>query len=85
MSKKNKNPNIINVGESLFMLQTYGLKADIFNDYQIRMFEDESGDMWDWFHTTGSLCSFKKGLCRKVGIFKTAEDVALHIQKSMLK
>jgi hypothetical protein len=80
MSRRNPHPNRINVDESIEVLQAYGLSVKIFNFYQLRMWTDETHDMWDWFHTTGSLCNYNsEGICHKVGVYKNSEDVAIKI------
>lgn len=79
--KRNKNPNIIYVPDALELLKAYGFEAIEFNHYQIRMWHDETKHMYDWYHTTGTLCAFPHGQCRKVQKILDAEAVALHINK----
>lgn len=80
MSRRNPHPNIINVDDAVEILSAYGLRVEVFNYYQLRMWQEENGQMWDWFHTTGSLCGYRESMCHKRAVIKNAEDVAIFIQ-----
>lgn len=81
MSKKNKHPNKIDLLESMRIFQAYGLKPHSINFYQIRLQDDESGHIWDWYHTTGTLVRVIDGSQKSAGIYRESEDVAIVVRR----
>lgn len=82
MSRKRRNT--INIADSLELLRSgYGLNAVKFNFYQFRITQEESDDVYDWYHTTGSLVVNRKGYLKKIGVFLTPEEVAIIINKQI--
>jgi hypothetical protein len=77
--------NWINVPESLLLLnEGYGLNAEEFNYYQIRLRPDETDDFYDWYHTTGSLVRNSPDRPpKKLVTIRDAEDLAVYIQKQI--
>lgn len=82
---KKKAKNFISQDKALSLFnEVYGLKARIFNYYQIRIGHEETNDFWDWYHTTGTLVrnSYEKGPL-SCGIKLSAEDVAMYIKEKI--
>lgn len=77
MAKRQK----IDVLEAVKLFQAYSIKAKIFNFYQLRLFDIESGNRWDWYHTTGSLVSDRGHGEKKMGVYRDVEDCALYIRR----
>lgn len=80
MSRKNKNPNIINVRDAIEIFGAYSLIARPLNHYQLRIHDDETGHMWDWYHTTGSLVRTMEQGVYKSATIRDAEDCAIFIR-----
>ena len=85
MRRKNKNPNIIDKAEAIEILSAYGYRAIHFNYYQIRIRPEESQDIFDWYHTTGSLVVTRQGFPHKIGVYKDIEEVAEIIKNEVYK
>lgn len=82
---KNKNPNRIDKDQAIEIFEAYGYKAIHLNFYQIRIWPEESNDMFDWYHTTGSLVVTKSGFASKIGVYKDTEEVAEIIKNKVYK
>lgn len=81
---KLKKRNYIDVSNAIELMRAgYGLKPKVFNFYQIRIHHEETKDIWDWYHTTGSLVRTADGVPARDGTFDDAEDVAIHIQRQV--
>lgn len=75
----------IDVLDAVRLFHAYSITAEVFNHYQLRLYDIESGNMWDWYHTTGSLVSYydagSKQLPKKERVIKNTEDVAIFIRE----
>jgi len=63
----------------------YGLKVYIMpNGYQFRITQEESSNIFDWYHTTGALVlKTDQSIHSRIGTFKEAEEVAQVIMKKV--
>ena len=79
---KLKQKNFLNKKEAIDLLENgYGLKVYEMNGYQFRLKHEESNNLWDWYHTTGTVVMTVKGKPRRWGrSYKTAEDIAMEIK-----
>lgn len=77
---RNKKRNIINKDETLEILSAYGIEVQELNDFTFRLFQGETKQMWDWYHTTGTLHKHE-GKPILIGKFFDVEDIALLINK----
>ena len=60
----------------------YGLTPRVMNEYQIRLSNEEFGNVFfDWYHTTGSLVAVVNGKQRKLQKEKDLESMAINVQR----
>lgn len=60
-----KRKQRIDVDWALCRLTDEGFRPEPLNHYQIRLFRRK--EMWDWYHTTGSLVRTRGGFPERVG------------------
>jgi len=70
----------IDLFEAVQLFRAYSIEPQVFNGYQLRLYDMETRHMYDWYHTTGSLVSYAKSgahmILKKEGIIRDFEDVA---------
>lgn len=72
----------VNVKETLEIFKAYGLIANTMNFYQIRLKQEESRAMWDWYHTQGTVVVTKDGFPKRLKKeYGDAEELAMDIIK----
>lgn len=76
-----KQRNKIDIDKAVEIFEeAYGIKAKVFNFYQLRLRTEEINVFWDWYHTTGSLVENRNGSCYKTEKkFSDTEDIAIYI------
>lgn len=65
------------------LFRAYGYRVKTMNWYQLRIWPEESKDMWDWYHTQGSVVVTRDGFPARFGTYGDAEDLAIAIQKDV--
>lgn len=74
----------INIPEAHELFKAYGLIAKQMNFYQIRIKQEESRSMWDWYHTQGTVVVTTNGIPKRWNKqYGNAEDLAMDIIKSV--
>lgn len=71
----------IDILQAVQIFGAYGINAKIFNSYQFRLFDDETGNIWDWYHTTGSLVADRGNGQKKHGVYRDIENCAIYIRR----
>lgn len=88
-----RQKNIVDIPEARkFLLEVYGMKTQIINEYHLRGWVEGLDGFWDWYHTTGTLLLFKidkNGIQRQIQLGKNQypdeEDVAVKINQLIEK
>ncbi len=75
-----KKRNIINKKKAIELFEAYGIEVQELNDFTFRLFQGETKQMWDWYHTTGTLHKHI-GKPVLIGKYFDIEDVALLVNK----
>lgn len=82
---RNVRKYYVNVAEATELFRDgYGLIPKTMNFYQIRLKHEESREMFDWYHTQGTVVVTTNGIPRRwKKQYGNAEDLAMDIIKSV--
>jgi hypothetical protein len=91
MSRSKKNKNKIDIKDVCELIDGYGLEYRIINHYHMHIYPMESDNIYNWYHTTGTVVlqvpleGYKNNYYKSLGKFTNVEDVINLINKNESK
>ena len=66
-----------------FLLDAYGLRSKVVNEYHLKVYHDEFNGVFEWYHTQGTVVATTEHSAKNIGEAGTDEDLAIIINKKI--
>lgn len=66
-----------------FLLDAYGLRSKVVNEYHLKVYHDEFNGVFEWYHTQGTIVLTTELYAKNIGEAGTDEDLAIIINKKI--